>query len=283
MYEVRSIFRSISSGALALVLAGGLAALRAEGLPADLVQGWDEYVRLTEQRVAAELRSAEGFLAHSFDDPERVASQRDKALSGAVVVQEIKTTRPDGANVKTPAGMVHHWRGTIFIPGVTLDTVLDAVRHPDVDEYQQEDVLESQVLDRTADSVLLYLKLKRSQIVTVTYNTEHFVRYRRHGPYRASSRSTATKLAELADAGSQSEREKPFGKDRGFLWGLNSYWRYEQVDGGVLVECESLTLSRSIPSLVAPLVRPMVHRVAKQSMVRTLESMRNRLPGLVGS
>jgi len=34
------------------------------------------------------------------------------------------------------------------------------------------------------------------------------------------------------------------GDDRGFLWRLNAYWRYEQVAGGVIAECESITLSR---------------------------------------
>ena len=28
------------------------------------------------------------------------------------------------------------------------------------------------------------------------------------------------------------------------MWRLNSYWRYKQIDDGVLVEIESLTLSR---------------------------------------
>ena len=30
---------------------------------------------------------------------------------------------------------------------------------------------------------------------------------------------------------------------------MKLYWRYLQVDGGVLVEVEQLTLSRSIPAL----------------------------------
>ena len=116
----------------------------------------------------------------------------------------------------------------------------------------------------------------RSKIVTVTYNTEHLVEYQRHGEGLASSRSIATRIVELDQAGTPAEREKPEGQDHGFLWKLNSYWRYQQVDGGVLVECESLTLSRGVPAILAPFVKPIISGVARESMKRTLTSMRER-------
>jgi len=113
--------------------------------------------------------------------------------------------------------------------------------------------------------------------VTVTYNTEHEVRYRRLTPTRAASRSVSTKIAEVENAGTPSEREKPIGNDRGFMWRLNSYWRYEQVPGGVIVELESLTLSRDIPFLIRLIAGPIINNIARESMTRTLESMRERL------
>ena len=70
--------------------------------------------------------------------------------------------------------------------------------------------------------------------------------YVRPGGDRAWSRIEATRIAELDDPGSPNEREKPIGNDSGFLWRMNLYWRYVQVDSGVLVECEQLTLSLSI-------------------------------------
>jgi hypothetical protein len=82
----------------------------------------------------------------------------------------------------------------------------------------------------------------------------------------------ATKIAELADAGTPREREKPAGGDLGLLWRLNAYWWYEEVPGGVLVECESLSLSRGIPLLLKPFASGTVDRIARESMTRTLES-----------
>lgn len=103
------------------------------------------------------------------------------------------------------------------------------------------------------------------------------MRYSRHASRRASSRSVATKIAELTDVGSPAEREHPVGRDRGFLWRLNSYWRYEEVDDGVIVECESVTLSRSIPAVIRWMIMPMIKGAARESMERTLSSMKTRL------
>ena len=45
----------------------------------------------------------------------------------------------------------------------------------------------------------------------------------------------------------------------------------------MIVECESITLSRSIPSLVRWMVKPLIESAARESMERTLTSLRDRL------
>jgi hypothetical protein len=96
-------------------------------------------------------------------------------------------------------------------------------------------------------------------------------------PTRAAARSVATRIAELADAGTAKEREKPADDDSGFLWRLNAYWRYEEVPGGVIVECESVSLSRSVPMVVRPVANPIVDRIARESLQRTLDSLKRVL------
>jgi hypothetical protein len=113
--------------------------------------------------------------------------------------------------------------------------------------------------------------------VTVVYNTEHAVRFGRDREGRGWSRSISTRVAEVAEPATPREWERPLGEDRGFLWRLNSYWRYEPVTGGVLVECESISLSRSAPALVRGAVQPLIDSVARGSMERTLLVMRARL------
>jgi len=80
----------------------------------------------------------------------------------------------------------------------------------------------------------------------------------------------------VSDPDLPGERELPPGDDRGFLWRLNAYWRYEEVAGGVIAECESISLSRDVPSVLRYLVTPLVESTSRESMQRTLATLRSR-------
>ena len=278
--------RALVSATLLALTVGGITSAGAPASAAELhprtVAAWNTYVASTERRIAGELAAGRGFLGHEFDADADAEAVRRAVLEGEVPVAGMRSRGPAGRKIDVPKGAIHHWRGSIFVPGVTLDDVLDGVRSPLRQEDLQEDVLESRVLERDADRVRVFLKLRRQKFVTVHFNTEHEMRYARHGVGRASSRSVAMRIAELEDAGTPDEREKPVGVDRGFLWRLNSYWRYEEVAGGVIVECESITLSRSIPSLVRWMVKPLIESAARESMERTLTSLRDRLVASAG-
>ena len=98
---------------------------------------------------------------------------------------------------------------------------------------------------------------------------------RQHGSERASSRSFTTRIAEIEDAGEATESEKPVGDDRGFLWRLNSYWRFQEEDGGGFVECESISLSRSIPFGLGWLIKGCVESIPRESLENKLASIRD--------
>ena len=144
-------------------------------------------------------------------------------------------------------------------------------------EFYQE-VKASKLLTRDGDRVKVFMRLYRGAYgMDATFNSEHAVEYRRLGSNRASSRSVSTKMAELAHPGTPKEREKPVGTDTGFLWRLNAYWRFEQVGDGVLIECESASLSRSVPLLARWLVTGIVEGVARDALEGTLKSLRKFL------
>jgi hypothetical protein len=204
----------------------------------------------------------------ALDGPARKAGWRDRVKSGGVPMTEVETPSISG-------GKIHHWIGAVFVPGATLEDVVGRLRRnagSEADFY--DDVLASRLISANGERAVLFMKLRRESIITVTYNTEHDVEYRDLGSARAASRSVATRIAELEGAGTAREREKAADEDHGFLWRLNAYWRYEQLDGGVLIECESVSLSRSIPIVLRPFVASTVDRIARESLEKTLRSVK---------
>jgi putative flippase GtrA len=167
----------------------------------------------------------------------------------------------EGGSTNVPGGTISDWRGAAFLPGITLDQLLHRLQHPGTPP-PQEDVVSSRVVGRSADGLRVSIQLVRRSIVTVSYDTEHEMTFRRKTPTLATARSVATRIEEIG------------GDDHGFLWQLHSYWRYEERAGGVMVELQSLTLSRDVPSVLRPIASPLVRRVARESMVRTLEALR---------
>lgn len=261
----------------AVLFAAQAGAVSAAELKPETLRAWAAYVQATESRIMQELTQGERFLVLDFQPAQLGAADRAAMLEGDIPVAKMESVDRNDLKIRVSDGLIHHWRGSMFIPGIDLDYVFARVENPGSDEVKQEDVLRSSVLERGDGYLKLYLKLQRSKIVTVVYNTVHEVRYQRQLDNRAWSSSKTLKIAEVWHPNSPEEQEKPEGKDHGFLWRLNSYWRYEQVNGGVIVECESISLSRSIPSLLQFMVRPLIDRVARESMERTLGAMRERI------
>ena len=272
---------TLRRAALAAGLAVGVAAgLAAAELHDETVAAWRQYVAATEQRVASELEAGERFLVLDFR--EEAARLRREALAGRLLVERLRTLDGQGERFKVPKGAIHHWVGAILVPDAALNDVLDGLQYDVPPHEMQEDVVDSRVLARDGDTLQVYLKVKREvAVVSAQYNTEHAVEYVRPGGGRAWSRSEATRIAELDDPGSPHEREKPVGNDRGFLWRMNLYWRYVQVDGGVLVECEALTLSRSIPFLMRWFIAPIVNRESRSAIADTLQAVADQFGSAV--
>ncbi len=233
------------------------AGLAAEPQPKTLA-AWEKYVRLTELRIERELQQ------------ETTA----RPAPGNVQISRMNTEDQSGKRITADDGLIHHWKGAIIIPGTTLDDVLKLVQNYDQHQRFFQEVEKSRLVGREGDTFRIFYRLKRTKVITVVYNTNHTVTYRRHGPKRASSRGVSTRITELDDPGTASEKEKPAGDDSGYLWRLNSYWRFEERDGGVVVECESISLSRGIPLGFAWLVKGFVESVPRESLASTLHSLK---------
>ena len=234
------------------------------GPSAAAIAAYEKYVAVVDARHAQP--SADSYFAL---DLRRVRQWRESTRSGHVPMVEVD---PPAA----PDSKIHHWAGAIYVPNATVDAVVKRLQDyaGRESEFYQE-VKASKLLDRRGDTVRIFMRIERGAAgVTATLNTEHMVQYRKFTAARSGSRSVATKIAELQNVGKPEERERAPGNDRGFLWRLNAYWRFEQAGDGVLIECESVSLSRSVPLLLRPIASPIVNRIARESLERTLRSLR---------
>jgi hypothetical protein len=238
----------------------------------EAIAGWGRYVAAVEDRHRHEMRQRSPFLVLDTG-PDRAAERRS-LVRGEFVVREMRATGADGRPIEVAGAMVHHWRGAVFLPGATLASLLTSLEHEA--PRPGRDVLRSAILDRGPSFIRLFLRLERTKLVTVVLDTEHDVRFARLSSTRASSTSVATRIVEVEAPGTAAERRRPAGDDRGFLWRLNAYWRYEAAPNGVIAECESISLSRSVPFGLELLAQPLIGSAARESMEQALDSLRDR-------
>ena len=247
--------------------------VQAAELSSRAIAAWNEYVRATEARIDKELRDAPA------SEAPLAPGEWERVRRGEIVMAERRTSAAGGEALSPPGAMIHHWRARAFLPGVQLDALLAELQAPTSRRWIPPDVLTMRVSDGPAGSRSVTMRIARGGIMPVTYDTEHRVDYARHTPRFASSRSVSTRIVEIAQAGTPREHRLPEGRDHGFLWRLNAYWRYTQIAGGVLVECESLSLSRDVPMLLRAVATPIIDSVSRDSLRTTLAALRNGFAG----
>jgi hypothetical protein len=241
----------------------------------ETVKAWNLYKKLTEARIEEELGSSEGFLVREFLPDSDAAKIRTALARGDIFIRKLETRDEEGGKIKIPKGLVHHWYGSVLVPKISVDELLAWIQDYDSHQEYFEEVEDSRLVSRQGTVFEIFLRLRRKKIITVHYHTDHVVTYSRSVEGNASSRSEATRIAELKDPGKEREREiEPGVDDRGYLWRLNSYWRFKQVPEGVVVECESISLSRTIPAAFRWVVKPFITSVPKESLEAALRPMR---------
>lgn len=210
--------------------------------------------------------------------PEARRRSVDQALRGGEVIIESQEMREKGRAIEIPDGRVHHWVGLAFMPGVRVEDAVkllqDYDRHA---EIYSPAVQRSKVLARDGDRFRVFLRFMQKKVITVTVNSEHEAQFTRLGSDRVYSKIRSTRIAEVADAGTDREHEKPVGRDGGYLWRLNTYWRFLQRDGGTYIQCESVTLTRDLPFGTGWVIGPFVTSIPRDSLTFTMRQTRNAL------
>ncbi|HEY2933508.1 MAG TPA: hypothetical protein VGK99_17345 [Acidobacteriota bacterium] len=260
----RSVLRFIAAFILTSAISMALGQKRED------LEKYELYHRALRQEMVKEVESPEFLSFHKRPQAAR-ADFLSKLKKGEVVIDRVDAKkRPHG---DLDDALIHHWRGTILIPGAKLSDIASfAQNYNEHSKYFKDDVVQSKLLSRNGNFFRVFYKLRRTKVITVYYNTEYDGIYYPLSPLREWSENRATKIAELEDVDKPSEREKPRGKDHGFLWKFDSFWKFEQVDGGVIIECTSLSMSRDIPLGLGLIIGRFVDGIPRESLERTLRT-----------
>ena len=170
----------LTSAALVVGLIGA-----APAEPADLqprtVAAFDRYVKVSEDEMADR---AEFLHLDALPEAQRRA-RLDELRAGTLHIERLNTL-DRGQDISVPDGLVHHWVGTVFAPGATLEQALAVLQDYDNHEdIYRPAVVQSRLLSRNGDRFRMFLRFTMTKVITVVVNTEHDAQFYRDGPDRA--------------------------------------------------------------------------------------------------
>jgi hypothetical protein len=237
----------------------------AEASPA-AVAAFNAYVSPVESRLAQQHRSRSGFLTPVASAPQSEARLR----SGELIVERLTPS----AGVALPGAMLYHWRGTAFAPGATAADFERLMK--DFNGYPQQfypQVVQARVLVQDGDHLQASMRIREQHVVTVVLDTAYDITFGRLDATHGYSLSRSTRISEISSPGTHAEHVLDAGEEHGFLWRLNTYWSYEERDGGLYMQIESISLTRSIPAGLGWAIGPYAESIPRESLEFTLRAI----------
>jgi hypothetical protein len=174
--------------------------------------------------------------------------------------------------------MLHHWRATAFVPGARAADFERLLR--DFNSYPQyfaPQVLRSSVIAQGRNRMRARVRVRQQHGITVVLDTTYDVAFGQLDARHGFSISRSERIDEIDAAGTRTEHALTALEERGFLWRQNTYWSYEEQDGGLYLQIEAVSLSRSIPIGLGWVVRPYVESIPRESLEFTLRSVCNAI------
>ncbi|MGH9699823.1 MAG: hypothetical protein ACRD52_10235, partial [Candidatus Acidiferrales bacterium] len=234
--------KEIAVLACALLILGATA--NAADLQPQILSAFHRYAQLTEAEIGAADARGEPFLWIDRQTPQQRAAMYAELRAGNGAIERLETFDGNGKPVNIPGGLVHQWIGTVFIPGATLAETLEFEKDYDHQAQNfQPQVQRSRILSHSGEDYQVLLRFREKKVITVVLDTVHEVHYQPRDATHALSRSYTSRVQQVDHPGEAHESLEPAGHDDGFLWAMNTYWRFEEKDGGTYVECRTISLT----------------------------------------
>jgi hypothetical protein len=245
----------------------------AANLKPETRKAWEEYVVAANAQMQERLSPSHPFLL-SDEDPGRAARLR----SGEILVS------PAGPHIpkRVPSGLIHDWNGEAFIPNTTLQDVLRVLRDYDCyKEFYHPTVVDSRALvSGESEDQFSMLLVNESLVSKTALDSDFRSSYFRVNDQHWYSVSQSMRIQEVAGYGTAGQHMLPEDEGTGLIWRAFGITRFEERDGGVYVELETIILSRDIPLWLRWMADPIVRRVSRESLLtsfrQTQDAVRSR-------
>ena len=190
--------------------------------------------------------------------------------------EEVVVSPAGGDGIQTmPDSLVHHWRGAVFIHGVTLDQVVSVSRA--YRDYPKifPPVIAATVLSDESEALRVQFRIKQSAAgMTATLDMWSSIRYVKSDATHAHVLSSSDTIREVQNAGRATERYVAAGHESGYLWRGATFTRFVENDGGVYMEMETIGLSRAFPPLLGWVIEPIARRIGRASVEDSVQQFR---------
>ena len=226
---------------------------------------FNAYTKTVESRLAKQHLSPNAFLATA--DPVRTEA---RLRQGELIIEQLTPS----TSADLPGALLHHWRGTAFAPGAKASDFERLMR--DFNTYPQHfspQVLQASLLAQNGDRFQASIRVRQRHVITVVMDTTYDITFGQLDSRHGYSSSRSTHIDEIDSPGTSAEHPLNAADEHGYLWRLNTYWTYEERDGGLYLQIEAVSLTRSIPHGLGWAIRPYVESIPRESLEFTLHSV----------
>jgi len=229
------------------------------------LSAFNSYISSVESRLARQHRSPNDFIA-PIASPAQIEIRLRR---GELIIEQL--TPP--ASPDLPGAMLHDWRGTAFAAGAKAADFERMMKNFSAyPQYFSPQVVQARVLSHDGDRFQTSIRVRQQHVITVVMDTAYEVTFGRLDAQHGYSISRSSRISEIGSPSTRNERALKPSEQHGFLWRLNTYWSYEERDGGLYMQIESVSLTRSIPAGLGWAIGPFVTSVPRESLEFTLRS-----------
>jgi len=259
---------TLQSHAYLMVLVAALViapqAIAAADLERTTAAAYERYVETVAQAFAKQV-GTDDFLAQA--SPQAL----DRLRRGEILLEP---GSGDGI-IEVPNGLIHHWRGTVFVPDVTLEEVLrvarDYAKYPSIYEW----VVAADVVASEGNRYRTFFRAqRRAGAVTGVVDVWMVTEYQHLRPGRATAVAKADCVRQVEHAGEHAEQRLRPGTGNGYLWRADAMSKYLERDGGVYLQLDTVGLSRGFPAFLGWIIEPVARRLGRGSAGESLSQLR---------